>query len=157
MPSSVRNASKLTGISLEYTGVSTDSYGLYISQGNGNNPSFPLYVYNSSAAAPAFVVNSNGGVTAGNPTGGIQGTGTVNTSGGFYIQGTPVVKSTANSTVELGGGYGGTLGTVILGVANGTLPAAGSTFNGLIVFDTTNNRFCFYVGGNRYFVAGTSF
>lgn len=38
------------------------------------------------------------------------------------------------------------------------LPAAGGTRNGIITIDTTNNRLCYYSGGNRYFIPiGTIF
>lgn len=63
----------------------------------------------------------------------------------------------SNNIVGLGGGYTGDAHVAILGLPAASLPAAGATFNGVIAFDTTNNRFVFYVGGNRYWIAGTSF
>lgn len=42
-------------------------------------------------------------------------------------------------------------------IAAVNLPAAGASKNGIEAIDSTNNRFIFYSGGNRYYVTGTSF
>lgn len=63
----------------------------------------------------------------------------------------------AQNNVTLGGGYAGDTYTIILGIINASLVAGSSNANGTIVIDTTNNRFVYYSGGNRYFLAGTSF
>lgn len=37
------------------------------------------------------------------------------------------------------------------------LPTAGATRNGIIILDKTANRLCYYVNGNRYYLAGIAF
>jgi hypothetical protein len=37
------------------------------------------------------------------------------------------------------------------------LPAAGANRNGIIVGDKTNNRFCYYINGARFWLLGTAF
>jgi len=63
----------------------------------------------------------------------------------------------SSGLVLIGGGYAGGASPIVRGVAFGSLPSAGAGVNGLLIFDTTNNRLCVYVGGNRYYLTGTSF
>jgi hypothetical protein len=65
-----------------------------------------------------------------------------------------------SNVVALGGSTGtqdvGNLARIaIFQVGNLNAGAAGR--NGIITIDTTNNRFIYYSGGNRYYLAGTSF
>ena len=75
---------------------------------------------------------------------------------------TQIILHTKNSQgellIELGGGYGGASFTLIRGVANASLPVSGQVVNnGILTFDTTNNRLVYYTGSARYYLAGTSF
>lgn len=67
-------------------------------------------------------------------------------------------KLDANDVVQLGDSTVGRAGCVgIPKMTNANLPTAGSTENGIIAIDTTNNRLCYYSGGNRYYLTGTAF
>jgi len=65
--------------------------------------------------------------------------------------------TTANR-VRIAGGYSAPTGVLELtGRANASLPAGSASENGRLEIDTTNNRLVYYAGGNRYYLAGTSF
>ena len=69
----------------------------------------------------------------------------------------PLIGLTAGNYLALGGGYSGSLFAQILGAVVGGLNVGGATANGTITLDTTNNRFVYYSGGNRYYLTGTAF
>ena len=59
-----------------------------------------------------------------------------------------------NNSAVVGGGSR----MVLVGyLAAASLPAGAANLNGGLVVDSTNNRWIFYSGGNRYYIAGTSF
>ena len=75
------------------------------------------------------------------------------------------VNAAGTSTIVIGkidtSGYpqlgDGSIHTKLGYISSAGLASAGSTSNGVVVLDSTNNRLVFYVGGNRYYVTGTAF
>jgi len=67
---------------------------------------------------------------------------------------TTLIGLDTNNSAIVGGGSR----MVLVGyLAAASLPAGAANLNGGIIVDSTNNRFIFYSGGNRYYIAGTSF
>lgn len=80
----------------------------------------------------------------------------LNAAGTALLQ---IVQVDANNLVLLGAAADST-GNGHVSIPRDTaanLPAAGATRNGIIVMDKTNNYFCYYVNGARYFLLGTAF
>ena len=73
----------------------------------------------------------------------------------------PMINLDANDLVELGSNpEGATTGEGNISIARAVaadLPDAGATRNGIIIINKDNNRLCYYVSGNRYYLTGTAF
>lgn len=74
----------------------------------------------------------------------------------------PMMNLDANDLVELGSNpVGATTGEGNISIPRAVvadLPTAGATRNGILILDKTNNRLCYYVSNNRYYIGiGTSF
>ena len=93
----------------------------------------------TSAAAPALVLANAGQIR------------TVNAAGTNTYS---LIYADANDIIQVGG-----QGTLVSSfyIANASLPAGAAANNGAIGVDSTNNRFIFYSGGNRYYITGTGF
>lgn len=68
----------------------------------------------------------------------------------------PLVTLDAGNLVQLGSESAGAFPAVPMRAA-GSLPAASALMNGVLAIDTTNNRLCYWSGGVRYYINGTSF
>ena len=72
--------------------------------------------------------------------------------------GRALLALSAANLVQLGGGHHGPTNIEIRGDTASALAAAGSSANdGIVVLDVTNNRLCYYVGGNRFALTGSTF
>ncbi len=94
--------------------TASQSFGLSITAGT-NSTDYPLYMANAGGGA-LFRVYGDGGITAGTPTGGDKGAGTINTAGTIYENNVAVCKSDgtncpAGSTVKYASGYNSNSGT----------------------------------------------
>lgn len=72
-----------------------------------------------------------------------------------------LIQFDANDLLELGsnpiGAATGEGNISISRAVTADLPTAGATRNGIIILDKTANRLCYYVNGNRYYLAGIAF
>ena len=69
----------------------------------------------------------------------------------------PLIRVDANDIIQVGDAAGGGNMASIGVKTNANLLAAAASANGVVGIDSTNNRFVYYSGGNRYYLLGTSF
>ena len=67
-----------------------------------------------------------------------------------------LVQVDANSVVQIGEAPSGVHAGIGVRAA-AALPGGAAAYNGVIAVDSTNNRFVYYSGGNRYYLTGTAF
>ncbi len=102
-------------------------------QGNGSNPNKTLRVsngvfqiLNNAYSASIFTLNDDGSVVLGNATGGDKGAGTINVTGGYYVNGT-LIGATGPQGIQGTAGATGATGLTGAAGAAGTNGAAGAS------------------------------
>lgn len=96
------------GVANSYTAIFESSatlnegFGLLIKAGTGGGD-YALYIENAAANAVLFALFGDSGIVTNGATGGNKGAGTINVSGGFYVNGTALsTVSSANPSATIG-------------------------------------------------------
>lgn len=171
-PSRFQNT--LDGGTLVGSGISFDGTGYHTDGGDNSGMQFnngyaaEIVAYVGGVLKHLFRVESAGQVTIGQLatlTGLVIGELGIGNSLAF--RGTnaagnanlPLVFIDVNNLVQLGSNNATGDGAIAIPKNTAVnLPASGATRNGIIALDTTNNRLCYWVNGNRYFIPiGTIF
>lgn len=138
----------------------------------GSNKSLTIANTSNTSSSLASLLISVGGSNAGNPYIQYNVEGVTVWSHGidnsdndswklapaFSVSINTALTVTVGRRVIIAGGYSAPTGVLeVTGRPVAFLPAGSASENGRLEIDTTNNRLVYYAGGNRYYLAGTSF
>lgn len=148
-PTAVNSGDQLTmlsGLGWDGTALSSAAAGLVIEasqnwsgSAHGARLLFQVILNGTAAALVAGIVEDDGGlVFPSTATGGSQGPGTVNVSGGYYVNGSEVLTAT-NLTSALDG-VGSTQGDMLYRGSSGWLALAPGNDHDHLLFDGTNDK-----------------